>query len=117
MHNSVGKLSRRKLLKAGAALGLSALPAAGGLPLFNVRRSFAQDAADPAEVLNKINVGNYVKKEYRDLYKLGDDDLLWDPEEGLDPHRRLGAVRKRVRRQDGEVRHRRGRCGIRRPTA
>ena len=79
MHNSVGKLSRRKLLKAGAALGLSALPAAGGLPLFNVRRSFAQDAADPAEVLNKINVGGYVKKEYRDLYKLKDDDLLWDP--------------------------------------
>lgn len=72
-------VSRRGLLKAGAALGAVALPSAAGLPLFNVRRSFAQGAENPADVLAKINVGNYVKKEYRDLYKLADDDQLWDP--------------------------------------
>ena len=45
----------------------------------NINRGLAANLADPASVLAKINVGNYVKKEYRDLYKLGDDDLLWDP--------------------------------------
>ena len=34
---------------------------------------------NPADVLAKINVGNMVKKEYRDQYKLGDNDELWDP--------------------------------------
>lgn len=73
------RLSRRSLLKASAAVGGVALPTAAGLPLFNVRRSFAADAVDPASVLAKINVGNYVKKEYRQQYNLADDDLLWDP--------------------------------------
>lgn len=71
--------SRRGLLKTSAALGGVALPTAAGLPLFNIRRSFAQEAPDPASVLANINVGNYVKKEYRDQYQLADDDLLWDP--------------------------------------
>ena len=51
----------------------------GGVSLFNVRRSLAAELPDPASVLAKINVGNYVKKDYRDLYKLADDEELWDP--------------------------------------
>ena len=73
------RLSRRSLLQASAAVGGVALPTAAGLPLFNVRRSFAADAMDPAAVLARINVGNYVKQDYRKQYNLADDDLLWDP--------------------------------------
>ncbi|RWX67319.1 extracellular solute-binding protein [Mesorhizobium sp. M4B.F.Ca.ET.089.01.1.1] len=71
-------VSRRSFLMSTAAVGASAV-AAGGVSLFNVRRSFAQEAANPADILAKINVGGYVKKEYRDLYKLADGDELWDP--------------------------------------
>lgn len=70
--------SRRSFIKAGAS-GLAVAAAGSALPLFNVRRSFAAELPNPADVLAKINVGNYVKKEYRDQYKLADDDLLWDP--------------------------------------
>ncbi len=44
-----------------------------------MRRSLASELPNPADVLAKINVGNYVKKDYRDQYKLADGDLLWDP--------------------------------------
>ncbi|CAN7352824.1 ABC transporter substrate-binding protein [Mesorhizobium sp. LjNodule214] len=71
-------VSRRSFLMSTAVVGASAV-AAGGVSLFNVRRSFAQEAANPADILAKINVGGYVKKEYRDLYKLADGDELWDP--------------------------------------
>lgn len=71
-------MSRRSLLKSTAALGAASV-VTGGASLFNVRRSFAQTAENPADILAKINVGGYVKKEYRDLYKLADNDELWDP--------------------------------------
>ncbi|MCA0433441.1 MAG: extracellular solute-binding protein [Proteobacteria bacterium] len=70
-----GLVTRRSLLKSTAATG-AALTA--GLPLFNINRAFA-DMPNPADVLAKINVGNMVKKEYREQYKLGDNDELWDP--------------------------------------
>ena len=49
------------------------------MSLFNVRRAYSQNLPNPADVLAKINVGNMVKKEYREQYKLGDNDELWDP--------------------------------------
>jgi len=67
------------LLKSTAATGAAAIAGVGGVNLFNVRRSLAQTLPDPASVLAKINVGNYVKKDYRELYKLGDNEELWDP--------------------------------------
>ncbi len=51
----------------------------GGVSLFNVRSAYSQNLPKPADVLAKINVGNMVKKEYREQYKLGDNDELWDP--------------------------------------
>lgn len=68
------KPSRRRLLQSTAALA-----AGTAFPLVHVRRGLAADLPDPAEVLAKINVGNYVKPQYREQYQLGDDDLLWDP--------------------------------------
>src|SRR4051794_22355147 len=79
MLHKTTKLSRRSLLKSATAFGGAALAGSGGLATFNVRRSLAAQLPDPASVLAKINVGNYVKKEYREQYKLGDNDLLWDP--------------------------------------
>ena len=51
----------------------------GGVSLFNVRSAYAQNLPNPADVLAKINVGNMVNKAYREQYKLGDNDELWDP--------------------------------------
>ena len=68
-------LTRRSVLRSGAALGAAA--GLGGL--VNVSRGFAADLPDPASVLASINVGKYVKADYRKQYGLGDDDLLWDP--------------------------------------
>jgi multiple sugar transport system substrate-binding protein len=69
--------SRRSFLKSTAAV--SAAAAAGGVSTFHIGNAFAQSLPNPADVLAKINVGNMVKKEYRDQYKLGDNDELWDP--------------------------------------
>ena len=69
--------SRRSFLKTSAASG-AALVAGGGVNLFNINRSFGA-MMNPADILAKLNVGAKVKKEYRDQYKLGDNDLLWDP--------------------------------------
>jgi multiple sugar transport system substrate-binding protein len=71
-------LSRRTFVKSALASS-TALAAAGGVSLFNIGRGLAANLPDPASVLAKINVGNYVKKDYREQYKLADDDLLWDP--------------------------------------
>jgi multiple sugar transport system substrate-binding protein len=79
LQKNTGRLSRRSLLKSSAAAGTALVSGTTGLPLFNVRRSAAQDLADPQTVLDKINVGNYVRKDYREQYKLGDNDQLWDP--------------------------------------
>jgi multiple sugar transport system substrate-binding protein len=78
LDNNKAIINRRSLLKLAAA-GAAVLTGATGLPLFSVRRSFAASLPDPAQVLANINVGNYVKKEYREQYKLGDNDELWDP--------------------------------------
>ncbi|MFO1039585.1 MAG: extracellular solute-binding protein [Geminicoccaceae bacterium] len=74
---SIPRRSRRDFLQTAAAG--AATVGAGALPLFNIRRSYAASLPDPDQVLAKINVGNYVKKEYREQYGLKDDDLLWDP--------------------------------------
>jgi multiple sugar transport system substrate-binding protein len=79
LNKKSGLLTRRSLLKSTAAASAAMVAGAGGVSLFNVRRSFAANMADPASVLAKINVGNYVKKEYREQYNLGDNDELWDP--------------------------------------
>ena len=71
-------MSRRSLLKSTAAASAALVTGAGGVSMFNINSAFAQ-MANPADVLAKINVGNMVKKEYRDQYKLGDNDELWDP--------------------------------------
>jgi multiple sugar transport system substrate-binding protein len=74
---SKSTVSRRSFLKSSAAIGAAA--ATGGVSSFHVGNAFAQSLPNPADVLAKINVGGYVKKEYRDQYKLGDDEQLWDP--------------------------------------
>jgi multiple sugar transport system substrate-binding protein len=73
-----GGLTRRSLLKSGAATG-GALVGAGALGTTFVSRSLAQALPNPADVLARINVGNYVREDYRKQYALGDDELLWDP--------------------------------------
>jgi multiple sugar transport system substrate-binding protein len=70
-------LTRRSVLRSGAALGAAA--GFGGVSLFNIGRGFAADLPDPAKVLADINVGKYVKADYRKQYGLADDELLWDP--------------------------------------
>ncbi len=76
MSKKSGLVTRRSLLKSTAATG--AALSVGGVNLFNVNKAFAQ-MPNPADVLAKINVGSFVKKEYREQYKLGDNDELWDP--------------------------------------
>ena len=70
------KLSRRSLLKATAATG--AVAAVGGVNFFNINSAFA-DMVNPADVLAKINVANYVNKAYQKQYNLTGDELMWDP--------------------------------------
>ena len=72
-------VSRRSFLKTSVASSVGAAAGSTALPLFHIGKANAQTAMDPADVLAKINVGKYVKKEYRDQYSLADDDLLWDP--------------------------------------
>lgn len=74
-----GALTRRSLLKSTTVAGAGLMAGTLGVSLFNVSRGLAQSLPNPADVLAKINVGNMVKKEYREQYKLGDNDLLWDP--------------------------------------
>lgn len=74
-----GLITRRSLLKSTAAVGAALAVGTGAVPLVNIRRASAQNLPNPADVLAKINVGNMVKKEYREQYKLGDNDELWDP--------------------------------------
>ena len=70
--------SRRSFLKSSAAKGAALAAGASGISLFNINRSFAA-MKNPADILATINVGNKVNKDYRAQYKLGDNDLLWDP--------------------------------------
>ena len=70
--------SRRSFLKSSAAKGAALAAGASGISLFNINRSFAA-MKNPADILTTINVGNKVNKDYRAQYKLGDNDLLWDP--------------------------------------
>ena len=70
--------SRRSFLKSSAAKGAAFAAGASGISLFNINRSFAA-MKNPADILTTINVGNKVNKDYRAQYKLGDNDLLWDP--------------------------------------
>ncbi len=70
-----GLVTRRSLLKSTAATG--AALSIGGVNMFNINSAFAA-MANPADVLKDISVGKMVKKEYREQYKLGDNDELWD---------------------------------------
>ena len=74
-----GLITRRSLLKSTAATSAALVSGTAGVSLFNVRPAMAQGLPDVASVLSGINVGKYVKKEYREQYKLGDNDELWDP--------------------------------------
>ena len=71
--------SRRGFLKSSGAASMGLAAGASTLPLFNIKNASALTADDPADILAKINVGNYVKEDYRKQYNLADDDLLWDP--------------------------------------
>ena len=73
-----GLITRRSLLKSSAAVSAALVSGVGGVSMFNVTGALAA-MANPADVLAGINVGKYVKKEYREQYKLGDNDELWDP--------------------------------------
>ncbi len=67
-------ISRRSLLKTGAAAGAMGM-SLGGVAL----PAFAQsDLPDPAKVLADISVPKYVRADYRELYKMSDAPL-WDP--------------------------------------
>jgi multiple sugar transport system substrate-binding protein len=77
--NKTGAMTRRSLLKSTAAAGAALAVGTGGVSLFNVRSAYSQNLPNPADVLARINVGTMVKKEYREQYKLGDNDELWDP--------------------------------------
>jgi multiple sugar transport system substrate-binding protein len=77
--NKTGAMTRRSLLKSTAAAGAALAVGTGGVSLFNVRSAYSQNLPNPADVLAKINVGNMVRKDYREQYKLGDNDELWDP--------------------------------------
>ena len=79
MNEKSGLLTRRSLLKSTVAASAALVAGTGGVSLFNVRSAYSQNLPNPADVLAKINVGNVVKKAYRDQYKLGDNDELWDP--------------------------------------
>lgn len=70
------KLSRRSLLKATVATGAAA--AVGGVNMFNINGAFAA-MENPADVLAKINVANYVHKDYQKQYNLTGDEMMWDP--------------------------------------
>ena len=72
-------VSRRSFLKSTTSVGLAAGVAAGGLPLINVGSGLAQSLEDPADILARIRVGDYVRQDYREQYNLGDDDELWNP--------------------------------------
>ncbi len=74
------KVSRRSFLKTTASASVAATIGAGAaLPLVAIKDSHALTSEDPADILAKINVGNYVDEQYRTQYNLNDDDLLWDP--------------------------------------
>ena len=70
-------VNRRSLLKSTAATG-AALATGAGVNMFNVNTAFA-DMMNPADVLAKINVANYVNKDYQKQYGLKGDELMWDP--------------------------------------
>jgi multiple sugar transport system substrate-binding protein len=70
---SVRGISRRSLLKMGAAFGAATSVAALKMP------AFAQsDLPDIQGVLDRISVDGYVREDYRQLYAMTSDPL-WDP--------------------------------------
>ena len=96
-------MSRRSFLRTSTAAGLAG--GMGGL----AAPAFAQsDLPDPQSVLDQISVKTYVREDYQELYNMTGEPL-WDPGQGLDPHRRLGSGAQGSGRQDGALRHRRGR--------
>ena len=94
---TTGVLTRRSLLKSTAATSAALVSGIGGVSLFNVNRAFA-DMMNPADVLKTINVGKYVKKEYREQYKLGDNDELWQDDGGGTLHRDAPSSERVTRR-------------------
>lgn len=68
-------VSRRGVL-GRAALGAGALAAP---VVLRGTAALAQSLPDPDQVLSKITVGNYVKRDYLEQFGLADDALLWDP--------------------------------------
>jgi anaerobic selenocysteine-containing dehydrogenase len=66
LRTKTGAMTRRSLLKSTAAAGAALAVGTGGVSLFNVRSAYSQNLPNPADVLAKINVGNMVRKEYRE---------------------------------------------------
>lgn len=67
------RFTRRGLLRSGAALGGTTLAGSLATPLF------ADDGLpDPQDVLDRISVKEYVRKDYQQLYNLSGEPL-WDP--------------------------------------
>ena len=73
MSTSVKGLSRRSLLRTGAAFGLAAVPGSLAMPVLG-----GSHMPDIQSVLDGISVEGYVREDYRKLYNL-DNTPLWDP--------------------------------------
>lgn len=71
MHG-MNSISRRSLLRMGAAFGAGALASGMRLP------AFAQELPDIQSVLDGISVNGYVREDYRTLYNMSGEPL-WDP--------------------------------------
>ena len=74
--NLNGNLSRRSVLKAGAAAGLAT---ATSLSTPIISSAFAQNLPDPQKILDDISTEKYVREDYRKLYGIT-NELLWDPD-------------------------------------
>ncbi len=99
-----GLITRRSLLKNSAATTAALATGIGGVSMFNVTGAFAA-MANPADVLKDISVGKMVKKEYRDQYKLGDNDELWDSSKDWIRTADWEAHPQGTRRQNRALRH------------
>ncbi len=65
--------TRRSFLRTTGSAGVAA-----GLGSAWPRRGLAQDLPDPADVLSRISVSEYVREDYRELYDMTGEPL-WDP--------------------------------------
>ncbi|MEM9032723.1 MAG: sugar ABC transporter substrate-binding protein, partial [Pseudomonadota bacterium] len=67
-------LTRRSFLRSSSAAGLAVTGSSLAMPALADGH-----LPDPASVLADISIGKYVREDYRDLYGMSDDKLIWDP--------------------------------------